>query len=467
MADEPGDGRARIGAPTCRVAVTRYAAGRWAPRTLAGPPLGTRDAVKPWAAGVKVMRKAKLVIGQDVYSLADGARVETVKDVLVDETEDVVVGLLIDAGGLLSTSKVVPMGAVTSFGPSAVMIGSSSAIVSAESDPGVSQMLTRGGSLIGNRVLSEDGTHLGSIADLYFDEATARITGYEVSGVSHGEIMGGSLYLPIEEVRVVGSDAVVVSTAILERTRRRPMPPVASEPSDGDGDAERQDPRELLVGSRLRADLIDADGSVVAANGQLVTAELVDTATENGNLEPLYSAAGVERGQAPTEQAIADASATAADLWARFTGKLAEMTDTAGQRLDAQQTRARLDRINDSIGRPVTKVFLDRDDSVILDLGDLVTHQAIQRAADAGLLESLLDSVYTAPDVTFSREEMRAGIGGDSTLDQASGGASVVTELEDHLREVEEPQERQDEHPDGATERVGVPVEASSSAGRP
>jgi uncharacterized protein YrrD len=410
------------------------------------------------------MRKAKLVVGQDVYSLADGARVESVKDVLVDETEDVVVGLLIDAGGLLSTSKVVPMGAVASFGPSAVMIGSSSAVVSAEADPGISQMLTRGGSLIGHRVLSEDGTHLGSIGDLYFEEATARVTGYEVTGVDHGEVMGGSLYLPVEEVRVVGSDAVVVSTAILERTRRRPMPRVTSEPADTEGDTD-QDPKALLVGSRLRADLIDRDGSIVAANGQLVTAELVDRATEHGNLEPLYAAAGVRHGPEPTEQAIEDVSATAADLWARFTGKLAEMTDDAGQRLDAQQTRARLDRINDAIGRPVTKVFLDRDDSVILDLGDLVTHQAVQRAADAGLLDSLIGSVYSAPDVTFTRDEMRAGIGGDSTLDQASGGAAVVTELEDHLREVETPAESRDEPRDGPKERVGVPVGASSSGG--
>lgn len=411
------------------------------------------------------MRKAKLVIGQDVYSLADGARVDTVKDVLVDETEDIVVGLLIDTGGLLSTSKVIPMGAITSFGPSAVMIGSSSSIVRAETDPQISSMLTRGGSLIGNRVVSEDGTHVGSIADLYFDETTARITGYEVSGVEHGEVMGGSLYLPLEEVRVVGRDAVVVSTALLERTRSRQLPPVSAEPTDGEAPEENQDPRALLEGTRLRADLVDTDGSIVAANGQLITPELVDRAVANGNLETLYSAAGVQRGPAPTDQVMADATATAADLWARFTGKLAEMTDDAGQRMDAQQTRARLDRINDAIGRPVTKVFLDRDDSVILDLGDLVTHQAVQRASDAGLLDSLLDSVYKAPDVAFSRDEMRAGVGGHSTLDQAEGGASVVADLEDHLRQVEEPRdpEAAGDREDGADARPSDGAERATS----
>jgi uncharacterized protein YrrD len=385
------------------------------------------------------MRKAQLVVGQEVYALTDGTRVETVKDVLVDETEDRVVGLLIDTGGLLGTSKVVPMGAISRFGPSAVMIRSIDSVVPASMDPGVSQMLARGGSLIGTRAVSEDGVQVGTIGDLYFDETSAAISGYQLAGVTVGDMVDGSLYLPVEDVRVVGPDAVIVSSGIVERARHRPTPsvrPDASEARTDDPDT-LTSPRDDLVGVRLRGDLTDADGSIVAANGQLITAELVERAESEGNLEPLYAASGLQRGPAPGEQVLADAGATAADLWARFTAKLTEMTDGAGQRLDAQQTRSRLDRVNDAVGRPVTKVFLDRDDSVILDLGDLVTHQAIQRAADAGLLDSLLESVFRAQDVSFSRDEMRAGIGGHSAIDQASGGATVVTELEDHLREVE------------------------------
>ena len=114
-------------------------------------------------------------------------------------------------------------------------------------------------------------------------------------------------------------------------------------------------------------------------------------------------------------------------------------------------------RINDAIGRPVTKVFLDRDDSVILDLGDLVTHQAVQRANDAGLLDSLLACVYKASDVTFTRDEMRAEIAGDSTVDKASGGASVVTELEAKLAPAPESAEDADDEEDGGStpEREG------------
>jgi len=166
----------------------------------------------------------------------------------------------------------------------------------------------------------------------------------------------------------------------------------------------------------------------------------VERVRAEGELDGLYRAAGVTppgTESDPTGEALSKAAETASDLWGRFTTKVSEMTDAAGQRIDTQQTKARLDAINDAIGRPVTKVFLDRDDSVILDLGDLVTHQAVQRADEAGLLDSLLACVYRAGDVTFTRDEMRAEIAGDSTVDKASGGASVVTDLEAKLADAE------------------------------
>jgi hypothetical protein len=56
------------------------------------------------------------------------------------------------------------------------------------------------------------------------------------------------------------------------------------------------------------------------------------------------------------------------------------MTDATGKRLDEQKTNGRIADIADAIGRPVTKVILDREDNVILNLGDIITHQAVQRA---------------------------------------------------------------------------------------
>jgi hypothetical protein len=156
------------------------------------------------------------------------------------------------------------------------------------------------------------------------------------------------------------------------------------------------------------------------------------------------------------------------------------MTDSAGKRIDAEQTKGQLDRIHDAIGRPVTKVFLDREDNVILDLGDLVTHQAVQRAYEAGQLDQLLGSVYKAPDISFTREEMKAPVPGDSTIEQASGGAAVVDELETKVSATQDDPDTQDPdtprsddpessapESDAPTDQAGAPARQERSGRRP
>ena len=54
------------------------------------------------------MRKGKSVIGKPILSLADGARLHEVKDVILGADNDTVVGLLADEGGFLASSLVIP-----------------------------------------------------------------------------------------------------------------------------------------------------------------------------------------------------------------------------------------------------------------------------------------------------------------------------------------------------------------------
>jgi len=114
------------------------------------------------------------------------------------------------------------------------------------------------------------------------------------------------------------------------------------------------------------------------------------------------------------------------------------MKDGTGQRVDEQQTKARLAAIEDAVGRPVTKVVLDLQDEVILDLGDLITHAAIQRAYDAGALDTLLGSVYKG-EVSFEKDELRARRPGVASLDEgAGGGAPIVEELRSKVETAEQ-----------------------------
>jgi uncharacterized protein YrrD len=411
------------------------------------------------------MRKGKTIIGKDVLSLAQGVRVHTVKDLIIGEGNDEIVALLVDEGGLLNSSTVVPIEAVHSFGKDAVVIADASAVVAASSYPRVNAILNRKESLLGKKVFTHTGEQLGAISDMYFEEASGRISGLEVSGGKLGDLASGTSYLPIEEIQRSGPDVVFVDPSAAEalegqvgglqgalRDAQERAGQVAGDTRDKVGQAAgdartklEQDPETALVGRRSGMDVMDENGSVVVANGQRITADHVARAKESGNLEVLTQAASLGQREETGEQvgaAVQGLGDSASSLWDRFTAKLGEVTDAQGKKVDEQQTKQKLSQISDAIGRPVTKVILDRNDDVILDLGDIITHQAVQQAYDAGMLDTLLDSVYKG-DVTFTRDEMMARQEGAATVQKASGGAMLVEELQQKVETAE--QERQAE----------------------
>ena len=135
---------------------------------------------------------------------------------------------------------------------------------------------------------------------------------------------------------------------------------------------------------------------------------------------------------------------TAASLWDRFTAKIGEMTDSTGKRMDEESKKRRLAQIEDAVGRPVTKVILDLEDKVILDLGDIITHAAIQKADEAGALDSLLSSVYKG-EVSFGKEEMRIERAGEASIEKAEGQGVGVPVMAQLRSEVENAQRERDE----------------------
>ncbi len=415
------------------------------------------------------MRKGKTLIGKDVLSLADGAKLNTVKDVIIGQENDEIVALLVDEGGLLSSSQVVPVEAIQSFGKDAVVIANSRAVVPASRYPRVNEILNRKDSLMGKRVFTEMGEQKGSISDMYFDEGTGRILGFEVSGGLVNNVASGKSYLPVEDITRMGPDVVYIQEQAAEgldsqkgglQGALQSAQEKTGEMKDRAGQAvsdaqagDEMDPRppeEIVLGRTSNADIEDDNGNVIVAAGQRIGPQEVERARMAGKQEALYSASGMVQvvpGQGGGIGADADVSGTvqqagdaAGGLWDSFTRKIGEMTDATGKRMDEQQTKKRLADIEDAVGRPVTKVMLDRRDNVILNLGDLITHEAVQRSHEAGSLDSLLGSVYKG-DVSFSKEEMKAKQEGQAVVERATGAAPLIDEMQQKLEQAD--QERQ------------------------
>ena len=68
------------------------------------------------------MRKGKSIIGKDILTLEDGTKLHKVNGVIVDPGGQRLVALVVDEGGLMSSTKIVPIEEISSFGRDAVVI---------------------------------------------------------------------------------------------------------------------------------------------------------------------------------------------------------------------------------------------------------------------------------------------------------------------------------------------------------
>ncbi len=363
--------------------------------------------------------------------------------------------------GSLRARTSSPSRKSVSFGRDAVVVARRESVIAANEVPEIGSIVARDQSLLGTRVFTETGDDQGKINDVYFDEPTGRILGFELSGGAFADAAQGTRYVPVEELVRVGPDVAYVhpeTADLLEQQRGGISGALADagdkaksavgEATDGAKAATAEaKPEDALIGKRTGRDVEDDNGAVVVPAGRRVTSDDIERARAADKLADLTAAVGLgEAGlaAASAKDALGAAGDSAAGMWDKFTRKVGEMTDAAGQRVDHEQTKRRLDQIEDAVGRPVTKVFLDLEDRVILDLGDLITHAAVQRAHDAGALDSLLGSVYKG-EVAFQRDEMRAERPGEATLEVASGPGISAPAVEDLRSKVDETERQREE----------------------
>jgi hypothetical protein len=186
---------------------------------------------------------------------------------------------------------------------------------------------------------------------------------------------------------------------------------------------------EEARGRRAREAVRDGQGFLLVAPGQIVTEPVLERARDRDREPELLASVGLSTGGAALARAKGTSSAAgaelregaselkqgAANLWERVKEKVGDAKERGVQELEEK-------RINAALGRPVTRVIFDRQDRVILDVGELITHKAIEQSRQEGALAVLLDSVYKGePEIT--QEDLRAGESGSAALEGEKVGS--------------------------------------------
>lgn len=391
-------------------------------------------------------KRAREIIGLPVVTMNRGTKIYDVEDLVMDPDRGQVLALVVQGSSLFQSARAVPFGRINVIGQDAVVIPDGRAVIDVNRDPVLKRLYNKQ-VVRGLRVLTDDGRRLGTVADMTLDSKTGEVKGYYVS-LGFGSTVGqGTRLLPAERVISMGQRVMFVPADVAELFEQQSGGIAGA--LDNAGNKLRTAGSKLntqleqigsqvrdtvparvggaLVGRTAHQTVRDQEGDVIVLDGDTITQETIDAAKAAGRMPQLIMAAGTGATQnslnslgEQAAQSLREIPNEARALWNQVTGGY-------NRRVDMADTKAVEKRAKDALGRPVTRVILDANDNIILNTGDIVTNHAIQAAREAGVLDILLDSIYTSRP-KLELDDLKASRSGDASLDKVSGQPLAATE---------------------------------------
>ncbi|KXS42492.1 MULTISPECIES: PRC-barrel domain-containing protein [unclassified Candidatus Frackibacter] len=155
------------------------------------------------------MHKGYEIIDLPVINLQTGEEIGAIEDVVFDPEEKRIVGLIINNKSLFQGSRMIAYEELHSVGEDAVTIEDDSVLTKLDD---TKEFLTGpNGSVIGSRVVTDDGKELGNIEDIILDSTNGQINGYEITDGLVQDILDGRGRLQVSDDLKYGKDVVIVS----------------------------------------------------------------------------------------------------------------------------------------------------------------------------------------------------------------------------------------------------------------
>ncbi len=154
------------------------------------------------------MRRAKDVVGLPVITRDNGTKVGKVEDLVLDRGSARVLGLVVDEAGWFSAARVVAWPSLLVVGLDAVIIDQESSVKKASDVPDMSEVLDRSYVLKGLELQTTQGQKLGKIEEVYIDQTTGAVVGFELSGGR------GRSFMPTPPSLQTGQDVAFVDPVV-------------------------------------------------------------------------------------------------------------------------------------------------------------------------------------------------------------------------------------------------------------
>ncbi|MGI6513672.1 MAG: hypothetical protein GX052_07080 [Syntrophomonadaceae bacterium] len=255
--------------------------------------------------------------GLAVFEIASGREIGKVSELLINAQEKSVQYLVIDVPNWYFGSYVIPFNLTEGIGEDAVIIESESLIRKLNEDPEAVNLVDSGVTLIGSKVLTKKGKHIGRVSEIYIDENNGQVTGCELA--DNITVKG---IIPVKYALTFGRDALIVDEKTednllntMEELEQElalevpdDLPPFTEEEASGseaepeldapatDDQADdkpkavklyEQKQREYLLGRTVKEDIYDNSGNLIIKSGEKITKEILDKAAASVTLKEL------------------------------------------------------------------------------------------------------------------------------------------------------------------------------------
>lgn len=319
--------------------------------------------------------KANDVINLPVITKVDGREIFKVRDVVYNPFKNKVSALVVDEGGWFSGAKVIMIDDVESIGKDAVVVEHDyKAIAAEDANEFISAATSDENFLTKDEVMTEGGTRLGRVTDVYFDLPGGIVDSLEVSQGWLAGIASGNKKVRVDHIVTVGDKYIIVREG-------------------ADSDVQEQAQTQGIAGAvkTVQEGAVDVGHQVQEGAGKLAE-NTRHAAEELGQRTQSMMQDARQKVQDPETQDQAQSALQRAREGLKNTGQnIAQSTEKL---TNLAQEQIKMQRVKSAIGKTVGDItILTPDDRILAQPGDIITNELVQQADHYNVLEQLLNNV--------------------------------------------------------------------------
>ena len=362
------------------------------------------------------MKNSREIIGLPVIELSEGKALGRVSGLVVDPASGRIEAFQVGEKSLLKNKmQLVPFSKVKSIGQDAITLNGQEAVFEQEQTPELVMLLDK--KLLGGRLVTADGTLIGTVEDFSFNTDTGALGNLFASS----EKAHSRLKIEIAAVQNFGRDFIILAENFRELTEEIEPAEKRSKQFAQTLEAKAID---FAINREVGQDVLDVQGNIIISKGEKVTSQIIELARSKKRLNHLLIASGVGElleGLDFTREKLDIGSRRLLDAWNSLrnrsqewmsrkldddhvgpTGELRELwihlqdMISQGSR-DLEETT--ISKIKEYVhGKMLAYPVYHEQGNLLASKGDLVTESLITRAEASGRLPQLFLSA-TAGEV--------------------------------------------------------------------